>query len=216
MLPKLTPVECVEKTLAQLSDKKDRASKRIEQIAADRQSIGYAAHAENDQKAIKRLEQLAHDEAGISGELQSIEGAITEARKRLAAAQQAAVNEAARANAVEIRKLLTEFATAAEDMDEALADFATSSHELRDVVNKLHGLGCPSPNHNQVESLGTRAVLTAISQSIFKRAVETLPPGERRAFVPMVATWCESIERNQIAPLLGESEQTKEKADEAA
>jgi hypothetical protein len=44
-------------------------------------------------------------------------------------------------------------------MDEALADFATSSHELREVVHKLHGCGCVFPNHNQVESLGTRCVL---------------------------------------------------------
>jgi hypothetical protein len=119
------------------------------------------------------------------------------------AAQQATARAAAKTNAAEIRKLLTAFAAAATDIDEALGDFATSSHELRDVVNKLHNLGCPSPNHNQIESLGTRAVLTAISQSIFKRAVETLAPGERRSFTPMVATWCESIERNQIAPLLG-------------
>jgi hypothetical protein len=49
------------------------------------------------------------------------------------AAQQATARAAAKTNAAEIRKLLTAFAAAATDIDEALGDFATSSHELRDV-----------------------------------------------------------------------------------
>jgi hypothetical protein len=55
-------------------------------------------------------------------------------------------------------------------------------------------------------------VLTAIGQSIFKRAVETLAPGERRSFGPLVAEWIATIECSHIAPVLGEQ---KEKADAA-
>jgi hypothetical protein len=213
MLPKMTPTECVEKTLAQLADKKERALKRSQEIAAERAQIGYAAHAEGDQKAIKRLEQLNLDVVNMNGEVASIDAAIAEANKRLDAAKQNANRDAAKQNATEIRKLLAAFAAAATDMDEALADFATASYELRDAVNNLHGLGCAFPSHNQIESLGSRVVLTAIGQSIFKRAVETLAPGERRSFAPMVATWIETIERNNIAPLLGE--QTAAKKEEA-
>jgi hypothetical protein len=211
VLPKLTAVECVEKTLSQLGDKKDRALKRSQEIAAERAAIGFAAHAEGDPKAIKRLEQLNRDMLAMSGEVESIDAAIGEAQKRLTAAKQVAAGEVAKANAAEIKELLAVFAVVASDIDEALADFATSTFELRDVVNKLHGLGCNFPNHNQVESLGSRVVLTAIGQSLFKRAVETLAPGERRTFTPMVATWIETIERTHIAPLLSDPEQTKEK-----
>jgi hypothetical protein len=216
VLPKLTAVECVERTISQLQDKKDRIAQRAKEISAQRQELGFAVHANNDKAAAKKLADLNAEFLTLAGETESIDGALTEAQKRLTAAKQVAAGEVAKANAVEIKELLTVFATVAQDMDEALADFATSSHELRDVVNKLHNLGCNFPNHNQIESLGTRAVLTAISQSIFKRAVETLAPSERRQFGPMVATWIESIERNNIKPLLGESEQTKEKADAAA
>jgi hypothetical protein len=215
VLPKLTAVECVEKTLSQLGDKKDRALKRSQEISAERAAIGFAAHAEDDPKAIKRLEQLNRDMLAMSGEVESIDAAIGEANKRLDAARQNANREVAKVNAGEIRKLLAAFAAAATDMDEALADFATSSHELREVVNKLHGLGCNFPNHNQIESLGSRVVLTAVGQSIFKRVVETLPPGERRSFGPMVAGWIKTIEDSHVRPLLGESEQSKEKADAA-
>ena len=204
MLPKMTPIECVEKTLSQLADKKERAAQRLREIEQERAQIAYAAHAEGDAKAIKRLEQLAHDAAGIAGEVSSVDTAIAEAHRRLDGAKAGEAREAARANAAEIKALLTVFAETARDMDEALADFATSSHELRDVVNKLHNLGCQFPNHNQIESLGSRAVLTAIGQSIFKRAVETLAPGERRSFAPMVATWIANIENTHIKPLLGE------------
>jgi hypothetical protein len=215
VLPKLTPVECVEKTISQLGDKRDRALKRSQEISAERAAIGFAAHAEDDPKALKRLEQLNRDMLAMSGEVESIDAAIGEAQKRLVAAKQVAAGETAKKNAAEIKELLTVFATVAQDMDEALAGFATSSHELRDVVNRLHGLGCNFPNHNQVESLGSRVVLTAVGQSLFKRAVETLAPGERRTFVPMVATWIANIENTHIAPLLGEPEQSKEKADAA-
>jgi hypothetical protein len=214
MLPKMTDVEIVERTISQLTDKRDRVVARSTEIAAERQQLGFAVHADNDKAARAKLDKLNAEAATLTGELDSIKGAISEAEKRLAAAQQAASREAAKANAAEIRKLLTAFAATATDMDEALADFATASHELREVVNSLHSLGCQFPNHNQVESLGVRCTLTAIGQSIFKRAVETLAPGERRAFVPTVAKWIASIERNQITPLLGE-QTNKEKADAA-
>jgi hypothetical protein len=211
MLPKLTPVECVEKTISQLQDKKDRIAQRAKEISAQRQELGFAVHANNDKAAAKKLADLNAEFLTLAGETESIDGALTEAQKRLTAAKQVAAGEVAKASAVEIRNLLTVFATVAQDMDEALADFATSSHELRDVVNKLHNLGCNFPNHNQVESLGSRVVLTAIGQSLFKRAVETLAPGERRTFAPMVATWCETIERTHIGPLLRDPEQPKER-----
>jgi hypothetical protein len=214
MLPKMTNVETVERTISQLTDKRDRVVARSTEIAAERQELGFAVHADNDKAARAELDKLNAEAATLAGEIQSIDGALVEAQKRLQQAQQAASREAAKANAAEIRKLLIAFSAAAQDMDEALADFATASHELRDVVNNLHGLGCQFPNHSQVESLGTRCVLTAIGQSIFNRAVETLAPNQRRAFVPTVAEWIASGERNQVAPLLGE-QTNKEKADAA-
>jgi predicted translin family RNA/ssDNA-binding protein len=86
----LTAIEWVEKTLSQLADKRERALKRSQEISAERAQIGYAAHAKGDQKAIKRLEQLNLDVVNMSGEVASIDAAIAEAQKRLAAAQQAA------------------------------------------------------------------------------------------------------------------------------
>ena len=101
----------------------------------------------------------------------------------------------------------------------ARADFATSSHELREVVNKLHGLGCGFPNHNQIESLGTRVVLTAIGQSIFKGTqVESATTIGESAAVSRRSwsqRWIKTIEDSHVRPLLGEPEQSKEKADAA-
>jgi hypothetical protein len=135
--------------------------------------------------------------------------AIDEARARLAAAITAAEQAQARADAKEMRETLRVLTAAAADIDSSLEDFVASTHELRDAVNKLHSLGCQFPTHAQIESHGTRVVQTAIGQSIFKRAVETLPPSERRTFGPLVAEWVSTISRNYIEPLLGETSNEK-------
>jgi hypothetical protein len=125
MLPKMTDIEIVQRTIAQLQDKKDRVAQRSTAISAERQSLGFDVHANDDKAARAKLDKLNAEAATLAGELESIRGALVEADKRLVAAQQVAANEAAKANAAEIRKLLAVFATVARDMDEALADFAT-------------------------------------------------------------------------------------------
>jgi hypothetical protein len=176
---------------------------RFTAIGVERQALGYDAHVGGSKEAKAKLAKLVEEEVALNGTVQSLDGALAEARTRLTAAQEAAAREAAKANAKEIRKLLATFQSTAADIDASLEDFARLTHDLRDVVNKLHSLGCEFPNHNQIESLGSRAVLTAVGKSIFKRAVPVLAPGERRTFAPLVAGWCRNIE-DGIAPLLGE------------
>jgi hypothetical protein len=65
-------------------------------------------------------------------------------------------------------------------------------------------------------TLGKFALLTHLGRSPWSREFEVIPPSARREFEPLVRTWTEAIERNHIAPLLGESKQPKEKADAAA
>jgi hypothetical protein len=132
-----------------------------------------------------------------ASELASLDAALRAAGERVAAAIAAAEQAQARENAKEIKKLLTE-AAAAQDINDALGDFVASTFELRDAANALHSRGCGFPSHAQIESIGTRVVLAALGQSIFKRGFETLAPNQRRQLAPTVAEWIATIERNNI------------------
>jgi hypothetical protein len=50
----MTEVEIAECTVATLTDKRDRTVARIEEIAAEREAVGFAVHADNDKAARKR------------------------------------------------------------------------------------------------------------------------------------------------------------------
>ena len=59
-------IEVAEKTLAALTDKRDRALARTEAMEDERQAIGFAVHADGDRKARTRLDQLNIDAATIT------------------------------------------------------------------------------------------------------------------------------------------------------
>jgi hypothetical protein len=213
-------IETIERTIAQLNDKRDRAVKRSQEIAAEQAQLGFAVHASDDkavQKAARgKLDSLTAEAAKLAGETRGISDALAECNKRLEAAHQAAEGEAARANAVEVRKLLASFIEAAADADAVLRDFNESTEELRRALNAIHIRGCEFPTTQQLLTLGKFALLTHLGRSPWARDFEVIPPSARREFEPLVRTWTEMIENNYIKPLLGEPEQSKEKADEAA
>jgi hypothetical protein len=212
MLPKLTPVECVQKTLAQLADKKDRAAQRSSrEIEQDRAQIAYAAHAEGDQKAIKRLEQLAHDAAGIAGEVASINNAISEANKRLAAARQDEAHAAEQERIRKVREVLVAFVECGNELDEIMSDLAEQGTLMTQIITQLHGLGVSVPSHQQWDVLGFQSLLTALAGTVWHHRFEHLPPNQRRSFKALTEGWAATV-RNS----LGEPEQAKEKEDAAA
>jgi hypothetical protein len=211
-MTEISTIEIIERTLAQLSDKRDRALKRSQEIAAEQAQLGYSVHAENDKASRGKWDKLTAEAATLAGETKGIGDALAEATKRLEAARQAAEAEAAKANAVEVRKLLESFIEAARDADAVLRDFNTSVEEMRRALTAIHARGCGSPTHQQLQVLGKFALLTHIGRTPWAREFEVIPPSARREFEPLVHTWTEMIENNYIKPLLGEPEQSKEKS----
>jgi hypothetical protein len=80
MLPKMTNIEIVERTIAQLNDKRDRVTQRSSAISAERQQLGFAVHANNDKAAAKKLSDLNAEFLTLAGEIESIDGALVEQR----------------------------------------------------------------------------------------------------------------------------------------
>jgi hypothetical protein len=216
----MTEIEIIERTICQLNAKREGAIKRSQEIAAEQAQLGFAVHASDDkavQKAARgKLDSLTAEAATLATESKGIGDALAEASKRLAAARQAVEVEAAKANALEVRKLASSFLEAAKDCDALLADFNTSVTELNQALAAIHSHGVAFPTHMQMQSLGKYCLLTALNKTPWSREFEIVAPGQRREFTSLVSQWVANIERNHIAPLLGESEQTKETADEAA
>ena len=72
MLPKMTDVEIVERTISQLTDKRDRITQRSTAISDERQSLGFDVHANDDKAARAKLDKL-NAEAAIDGILRTRE-----------------------------------------------------------------------------------------------------------------------------------------------
>jgi hypothetical protein len=201
-MTEMNTIEIIERTIAQLNDKRDRAVKRSTEIAAERAELGFAVHADGDKAARGKLDSLAAEAASLADETRGIGDALAEANKRLAVARRAAEVEAAKANAVEVRKLLASFAEAAADADAVLQDFNASVEEMRRALNAIHARGVMFPSDMQLLALGKYCLLTHLNRSPFAREFEVIPPSARREFAPLVSQWCEMIEKNHVAPLL--------------
>jgi hypothetical protein len=142
----------------------------------------------------------------------SVEAAIAEAQARVVAARNAEAQAVDRKNALELRAALKEFISCGESLDEAAAALAEEGMALREALNFMHILGSPFPTHEQLNVLGTNAILTALAATPWKREFRTLQPRERRGFGALVREWAARIEQTNIKPQLGEAEQQTNEA----
>jgi hypothetical protein len=212
-------IEACEKIIADLEAQRAKTAARAGEISQLRQSCGYDAHAGEGAKSKEAKAQLAKLNAEyleLSGTCESLDGALITARAKLAAATAAHEKVQAAENAIAIRKLLASFVEAARDADAGLRDFSNSAEELRRALNAIHIRGCEFPTTQQLLALGKFALLTHLGRSPWAREFEVIPPSARREFEPLVRVWVETIENNYIKPRLGEPEQSKDEADEAA
>jgi hypothetical protein len=116
----MNDIEAVEKVIAGLTDKRDRAVARLAEIAAERQRIAFAAHATGDAVARTRLDKLRVDAVFITGELEDIDGALAEANERLAAARDVADHAAGEARVGRVHQLLAELEECAPELDKGV------------------------------------------------------------------------------------------------
>jgi chromosome segregation ATPase len=91
----MTEIEIIDKQIASLTDRLDRATARIEALVIERQSLGYDLHVLDSKEAKMRLGQLAQEVSRLHEEKDTLAGAIVEARRRLTAAQNAVARDVA-------------------------------------------------------------------------------------------------------------------------
>ena len=96
--------------------------------------------------------------------------------------------------------------------DKGLAMLVEASGRMREICYALNSLGCGNPSHHQVEqTLGYLAVCTALTQTIWGRRFDPVPPLSRTTLGKLTAGWAAAIDRN-IRSRVGEPDQPQESA----
>jgi hypothetical protein len=204
-LDEQTTVADAERVIANLEAKRVALVERGNELATIRASYAYAAHANGDKAARAKLDQVNRETAEHGSELASIDGALATARRKLEAAQRAEAKAADRAKAVELRAVLKQFEQHAAGVDSALEVLISSCNGLQESLTAMHRAGSQFPSDAQLQSLGGRVLLGALSKTPFRRNFETLPPLERdRSMARIVQQWADTVERS-LAQRLGDS-----------
>lgn len=198
-----TEVEVATKTLNDLMDQRDQLIGRSARLVADRQAVAYVAHT-GDKGAKERLRKINDETVLHNAELEGIDAAIVEANARLAATKQAEASAADRVNAQQLKQAAARLVELGAIIDDCFADIISASTELREVINKIHGLGSNAPTHDQVRVLGALAMKTALMGTPWAKEFEHLAPGSRRSFAATCNGWSEMLAGN-IAARLGET-----------
>jgi len=167
---KLTEREHAEKVLHELEAKQaDLAASRANDEAT-MASVSYEAHTGNE-KAAAKLETLRDRAIRRDVEARNLDSAIAEAKRRVAAAQEAEARAEAARVAEEVAEIAGIIREEGEKAEVALAQFIAASNNIRKCIAGLQQRGVNSPSAQQLQSLGSRAILGAIVDSPFKKAL---------------------------------------------
>jgi hypothetical protein len=180
-----------EEIVATLEEKLSQAKARQMAISGERKAVSLAAHmgSEGDRA---RLDQLNHEGAILSGEIESLEAAITDAQTRIADARAAAALEAERQKRQAIVRLIDELREHALKIDDlwrqSISEYLLLQGKLHDIAQS--GVGRPSLH--QVQSACRRALISAFIGTPLQ--FQQLAIGERHTVSNLVGSWARNVE----------------------
>jgi hypothetical protein len=185
-----------EATLTKLQTEREQLVGRRVEHDAERARIAYAAKAQGDPEASKRLAEMVDEAIRIEHQLRDLDAAIKTATEKLAEQKRAVVRAGDMVNAVKLRAVVKQFVQTGNELHETLTDLAEIGAELTRLLDQMHALGCMRPSREQLDSLGGRAMRTAMQATPWRRYFETVAPSERYSFATLITGWAASIERD--------------------
>jgi hypothetical protein len=198
-----------EQIVADLQRKRSAAAARVEEIAIARGRLGFAVHATDDKAARAQLDKLNAEDTSLAGELQSLDGALTEATRLLAAARQAAARDARRAEIAEGRARLKEFRELGPFLDRSVSNLQRGLQTLRQNAAAV------GKDHRHIFTLH-RVLAVAFSGTPFKEAFPVPDSNDRRSFASfalVINAWCDNFDANLARELQAlDDKQTTEAA----
>jgi hypothetical protein len=161
-------VERAEAVREALREKLDAARARLVEIDASRAELAYEAHSAGGDAA-RELTKLNKARVVFELDIQNLESALLESSRRIDAAQREEALADGAVKALRRLRSLRGLMARAKRLDEALAFLAEEGNLFRQDLRELnHRLACSHPNEHQLQSLGERAIKSALMFSPFR------------------------------------------------
>jgi chromosome segregation ATPase len=194
----MTQVEDAKGVLQGLETKLSDARARHAETQAKAAELAYAAHT-GDESARKKLDGLNAKVAMVAAEIASLEAAIVTAKRHVAAAEAAQVDEAERRKAREALALLDDFSQRGKLLDESLDKFVRQYDQLARDFRALQLLGYEPTSYPLVQINMQAAVATKLQFTDLRQ--NFLAPHARRDFISVIEGWARHIHARAEARL---------------
>jgi hypothetical protein len=157
--------------------------------------ISFAAQVAEDQKSAARLETLKARIVKRGVDAKSLDAALAEAKRRLAAAQDAERLAEEHRVAEELLELSNMMREVGAKADKALKQFIEASNDLKKIIAATNQRALHNPSAQQLQSLGRRAILGELVNSPFAKEFEHVAPRDRQSLALVTEAWASAIER---------------------
>jgi hypothetical protein len=201
-------VSTVADAEAMIADLEKQRKILLDERAADdvdMSRVAYAAHARHEPEANRQLDDIVERRIRHDQRIREVDAALVTAKSVLEEAQAVEARKAERAKAGELKAAIDRMKLAGQTLDDVLIVLVEAGAELHAAVDQIHECGVSHPHHQQVLSLGERALVTALQQTIWARAFHVLAPREQTRFSDFISQW-ERMLQNEIARRLGEKQ----------
>jgi hypothetical protein len=187
----VNPGEEAKALLPQLEEKLSAAKGRQAEISTERGSISLAAHMGSASDRA-RLDELNQEGAILAGEIEGIEAAIAQARKRSAEAEAAEVAEVEQRKRREVLRLSSEIRSHAERIDELWRESLDQYGDLQTKFTEIVRLGVGRPSLHQLRVACQRALISAFIGSPLQ--IQIIAPNERHSVLDLINSWAAAAE----------------------
>ena len=183
-------VEDAKGVLRDLEGKISDARARHAETQAKAMELAYPANT-GDESARKKLDGLNAKVAMVATEVVSLEAAIVTAKRHVAAAEAAEVDEAERRKAREALALLDDFSQRGKLLDESLDKFVRQYDELACDFRALQLLGYEPTSYPLIQTNMQAAVATKLQFTDLRQ--NFLAPHARRDFISVIEGWARHV-----------------------
>lgn len=200
----MTDLEKAQAIVADLETRRAAVMARQDKAAKDRKAVAYDALATGDKVAGTKLQLINNAAMTAATELASLDAALAEARRRVAAAEAAEALAAERERMRGVTALTQHIRERAARLDELLRDTVAEYDGFLNAVHELHSAGFTQPNLALVAVNAPRAVQSTFVGSHLES--ERVPPAQRHSFAELAQGWTAGIDARAAAVLAGEEQ----------
>jgi hypothetical protein len=197
-----------EAALARLEQERAGLLERHERHADERRRVSFDAF-NGDAKAGKLLDGLHEEAVRFQSRLASIDDALNEGRRRLAAAREHEARAADQQRALAARDAAEKFwqhGTGIDGALELLSEHINGKYAAQLVMRQN---GVHHPSVEQLDAVIYRRIVGVMFDTPLRQRFEVLPPNERARTVTAADGSFKSMVDRNLLPRLGEDAQTK-------